>query len=89
MLHSIQTSLNRLTQIIANILFQKTLKLQDYTYLLQKKISFIENVGTATITTDRVKKFKSRTVFQVDVENLKSECNFKKLLVIKISSTIY
>ena len=89
MLHSIQTSLNRLTQIIANILFQKTLKLQDYTYLSQKKISFIENVGTATITTDRVKKFKSRTVFQVDVENLKSECNFKKLLLIKISSTIY
>ena len=30
-------------------------------------------MSTATMTTDRVKKFKSRTVFQVDVENLKSE----------------
>ena len=41
------------------------------------------------MTTNRVKKFKSRTVFQVDVENLKSECNFKKLLLINISSIIH
>ena len=52
-------------------------------------MSFIENISTATMTTNRVTKFKSRTVFQVDVENLKSECNFKKLLLIKISSIIH
>ena len=46
-------------------------------------------MSNATITTNRVKKLKSRTVFQVDVENLKSECNFKKPLLIKISSTIH
>ena len=46
-------------------------------------------MSTVTMTTDRVKKFKSRTIFQVDVENLKSECNFKKPLLIKISSTIH
>ena len=46
-------------------------------------------MSTATMTTDRVKKFKSRTVFQVDVENLKSESNFKKPLLIKILSTIH
>ena len=28
-------------------------------------------MSNATITTNRVKKLKSRTVFQVDVENLK------------------
>ena len=41
------------------------------------------------MATDRVKKFKSRTVFQVDVENLKSESNIKKPLLIKILSTIH
>ena len=46
-------------------------------------------MSTATMTTHRVKKFKSRTVFQVDVENLKSESNFKKPLLIKILSTIH
>ena len=44
-------------------------------------------MSTATVT--RVKTFKSRTVFQVDTENLKSECNFKIPLSIKISSTIH
>ena len=44
-------------------------------------------MSPATVT--RVKKFKSRTVFQVDTEDLKSECNFKKRLSIKILSTIH
>ena len=44
-------------------------------------------MSPATVT--RVKKFKSRTVFQVDTENLKSECNFKKPLSVKILSAIH
>ena len=39
-------------------------------------------MSPATVT--RVKKFKSRTVFQVD-----TECNFKKPLSIKILSAIH
>ena len=44
-------------------------------------------MSTATVT--RVKKIKSKTVFQVDTENLKSECSLKKPLSVKISSTIH
>ena len=61
--------------------------MQDCSYLLQKKTLFIQNISTATVA--RAKRFKSRTLLQVDTENLKSECNFKKPLSIKISSTIH
>ena len=61
--------------------------MQDCSYLLQKETLFIQNISTATVA--RAKRFKSRTLLQVDTENLKSECNFKKPLSIKISSTIH
>ena len=41
------------------------------------------------MTTARVTKFKPKTVFHADVENLKSNYNCKEPLLIKTSSSIH
>ena len=46
-------------------------------------------MSTTTMTTARVTKFKPKTVFHADVENLESNYNCKEPLLIKTSSSIH